>query len=249
VPTWATRAHSTVKFRAPGQGAGRQFGDQHGGGPAGAAQRLRRLDSTRAVRLVVGDVLETYRGLENTDSGDDRVSTAGRGRSRSTSEPMTSSPPPSGHSSTPRNNRVTPAVDDLHGDRRTVWRPSRLNVVSGSAQNTGIAYLTEQVRRRPKLTIQVGPRRTRVLFSGRTATGVRTADGTVLPGGQIICQRVPTAARPSCFGPDARPRSGRPLHRGLATSRFGNHLQDQPINAFTLLRPGGFHCPARRPRS
>jgi choline dehydrogenase len=61
-----------------------------------------------------------------------------------------------------------------------------VNVFAGVRQNTGIAYLTDDVRRRPNLTIHDRAEVVRVLFSGRTVIGVQTADGTAYEAGQVI---------------------------------------------------------------
>ena len=186
-----------------------------------------------------GDVLETYRSLENTESGDDRF------HGRSGPLPI--------HQRT--YGELTPSIrafidasehegyhriDDPHGDRQDGVAAIPLNVVAGVRQNTGIAYLTEEVRRRPNLTIHGRTEADRVLFSGRTATGVRTADGTVYQGGQIILSA-------GSYGSAAiLLRSGIGPARDLADLSIevvadlpvGKHLQDQPIyTSIYTLRP------------
>lgn len=64
------------------------------------------------------------------------------------------------------------------------WRCPRY-VVDGTRQNTGLVYLTEDVRRRPNLRIVGDVTIDRALFDGRTAVGV-AADGTTYRARQVI---------------------------------------------------------------
>jgi choline dehydrogenase len=186
-----------------------------------------------------GEVLSTYRLLENTGSGDDRF------HGRSGPFPI--------HQRT--YDELTPAlrafidaseqqgyrrVDDPNGDRQDGVAAVPLNVVSGVRQHTGIAYLTEDVRRRTNLTIHGRTEADRVLFSGQTATGVRATDGTVYEAGQIILSA-------GSYGSAAiLLRSGVGPARDLADLGIdvvadlpvGEHLQDQPIyTSVYTLRP------------
>ncbi len=108
-----------------------------------------------------------------------------------------------------------------------------LNVLSGVRQNTGLAYLTEEVRRRPNLTIQGGTEADRVLFSGRIATGVRADDGTVYEAGQVILSAGSYGSAPillrSGIGP-ARHLPGLGIEV-VADLPVGQRLQDQPFFA------------------
>src|SRR4029077_12121402 len=61
-----------------------------------------------------------------------------------------------------------------------------LNVVDGIRQNAALVYLTAEVRRRANLTICGDVTIDRVLFDGKTATGVVAADGTVYRAGEVI---------------------------------------------------------------
>jgi choline dehydrogenase len=114
-------------------------------------------------------------------------------------------------------------------------------VVDGIRQNTGLTYLTAEVRRRPNLTIRGGVTIDRVLFDGTTATGVLAADGAVYRGGEVIL----------CGGTYGSPaillRSGVGPAEDLADLGIGvvaelpvgQRLQDQPAyaNAYALA-PG-----------
>lgn len=131
------------------------------------------------------DVLPTYRDLENTTTGDDKY----HGRSgpfpvhQQTYDELT--PSLRAFIDAAEQSGLT-RLDDLNADRQNGVAPYPFNVVSGVRQNTGIVYLTTEVRRRPNLTILGGTEVDRVLSRGRTATGVRTVDGTRYEAGQVI---------------------------------------------------------------
>jgi choline dehydrogenase len=130
-------------------------------------------------------VLETYRALETTEGGDDRF----HGRSgplrihQRTYDELTPSIKAFIDAAAQQGYRY---VDDPNEDQGTAVAAVPVNVFAGVRQNTGIAYLTDDVRRRPNLTIHDRAEVVRVLFSGRTAVGVQTADGTAYDAGQVI---------------------------------------------------------------
>ena len=131
------------------------------------------------------DVLPVYKEMENTPTGDD----AWHGRSgpfpirqRTMEE------------STPSMRAFVLAaeacglarVSDFNGAEQHGVSPYLLNVVDGKRINTGMAYLTDEVRRRPNLTIMGGVEVDSVVFDGRRATGVRLADESTIAAGQVI---------------------------------------------------------------
>lgn len=61
-----------------------------------------------------------------------------------------------------------------------------VNVIEGVRQNTGLVYLTEEVRNRPNLKISGDVLVDRVLFNQRRAVGVVTASGSEIPAGEVI---------------------------------------------------------------
>ncbi|WP_233235051.1 GMC family oxidoreductase [Bordetella sp. LUAb4] len=131
------------------------------------------------------DVLPVFRDLENTPSGDD----AWHGRSgpfpirQRTMEENT----PSMRAFVLAAEAVgLPRVDDFNGARQHGVSPYPLNVVDGRRINTGIAYLTDEVRARPNLTIVGGAEVDSLIFEGRRATGVRLIDGDTARAGQVI---------------------------------------------------------------
>src|SRR6202044_564622 len=130
-------------------------------------------------------VLQTYRALENTGTGDDRF----HGCSgplpvhQRTYDELTPSVQAFIHAAEQQGYRY---IDDPNADQRRGVAPVPLTISSGVRQSTGIAYLTKDVRRRPNLTIRGRTEVERVLVNGETATGVRAVDGTRYQGGQII---------------------------------------------------------------
>ena len=77
-------------------------------------------------------------------------------------------------------------VHDFNGAEQNGVDGEPLNVLDGVRQNTAMAYLTAEVRRRPNLTIRGDVTIDRVLFDGTAATGVVATDGTVYRGGEVI---------------------------------------------------------------
>jgi choline dehydrogenase len=131
------------------------------------------------------DVLPIFKAMENTPSGDD----AWHGRSgpfpvrQRTMEENT----PSMRAFVLAAEACGLArVQDFNGAEQHGVSPYTLNVVDGKRINTGMAYLTEDVRRRPNLTIIGGAEVDRVLFDGHRASGVRLIDGKTIEAGQVI---------------------------------------------------------------
>ena len=77
-------------------------------------------------------------------------------------------------------------VHDFNGAEQHGVGSEPLNVVDGVRQNTGMVYLTAEVRRRPNLTIRGDVTIDRVLFDGTAAAGVVAADGTVYRAAEVI---------------------------------------------------------------
>ena len=97
-------------------------------------------------------------------------------------------------------------VHDFNGAEQNGADGYPVDVVDGVRQNVGLVYLTEQVRRRPNLTIRGDVNIDRVLFDGAIAIGVLAADGTSTGAAKSSSPAAPTAARPSCSAPaSARP--------------------------------------------
>lgn len=77
-------------------------------------------------------------------------------------------------------------VQDFNGAEQHGVSPYTLNVVDGKRINTGMAYLTDDVRSRPNLTVRGTSEVDQVIFDGRRTTGVRLVDGEIIEAGQVI---------------------------------------------------------------
>lgn len=64
--------------------------------------------------------------------------------------------------------------------------PYPMNVVDHVRVNTGMAYLTDEVRARPNLAIRADVLVDKVLFEGRRAIGVQLANGEQIHAGEVI---------------------------------------------------------------
>ena len=193
------------------------------------------------------EVLTAYRALESADSGDDRF------HGRSGPLPI--------HQRT--YGELTPSVrafidiaeqqgyrhiGDPNADQRSGVAAVPLNIGSGVRQNSGIAYLTENVRRRPNLTVRGGTGIDRVLLSGGIATAVRATGGTVYPAGQVILSAGTYGSAAillrSGVGP-ARDLAGLGIEVA-ADLPVGQRLQDQPVyhGLYALTAEAGARSPA-----
>jgi choline dehydrogenase len=185
-------------------------------------------------------VLPAYKLLENTPTGDDAYH--GRTGPLSIRQRMDDELTPS------LRGFVEAAVaqgfkrvHDFNGAEQNGADGYPVDVVDGVRQNVGLVHLTEQVRRRPNLTILGDVTIDRVLFDGATATGVVAADGTVYRGREVILSGgtygSPAILLRSGVGPaDELAALGIGV---VADLPVGRRLQDQPgyYNAFALA-PG-----------
>jgi choline dehydrogenase len=131
------------------------------------------------------DVLPAYKLLENTPVGED----AYHGRTgplpvrQETDDELTPSMTEFINATISHGFK---RVHDFNGAEQDGIDSVPVNVVDGVRQNTGMAYLTAQVRLRPNLAIRGDVTIDRVLFDRATATGVVAADGTVYRGREVI---------------------------------------------------------------
>jgi choline dehydrogenase len=192
-------------------------------------------------------VLETYRALENTESGEERF----HGRAgplpiyQRTYDELTPSVRAFIHAAEQQGYRY---IDDPNADQRRGVAAVPLTIFSGVRQSTGIAYLTEDVRRRPNLTILGRTEVDRILVDGENATGVWTVDGTLHQAGQIILSAGSLGSAPILL------RSGIGPARDLADLDIdvvadlpvGQRLQDQPVyhGVYALKAEAGEKSPA-----
>ena len=115
-------------------------------------------------------------------------------------------------------------VSDFNGAEQHGVSPYLLNVVDDKRINTGMAYLTDEVRSRPNLKIMGGVEVDSVVFGGRRATGVRLANGETIAAGQVILSAGTYGSPAILMRSGIGPRS---------------HLQELGI-------PGHRQCPGRR---
>jgi choline dehydrogenase-like flavoprotein len=129
-------------------------------------------------------------------------------------------------------------VDDFNGAAPEGVGGYPVDVIDGVRQNTGLVYLTDEVRNRPNLKISGNVLVDRVLFDGRRAVGVVSASGARIPAGEVILSAgaygSPAILLRSGIGPAADLAS-----LGIdqvADLPVGRHLQDQPFyyNAHAL---------------
>jgi choline dehydrogenase len=185
----------------------------------------------------VESVYETYREMENTPDGDDAY------HGRTGPFPI-------------RQQKYDDLTTSLRGfiDAATAEGFSRVkdfngpvprgvggypvNVIDGVRQNTGLVYLTEDVRNRPNLKISGDLLVDRVLFEQGRAIGVVTATGAEIPAGEVILSAgsygSPAILLRSGVGPSADlAELGIDV---VADLPVGQHLHDQPFyyNAYAL---------------
>lgn len=178
------------------------------------------------------EVIATFKELENTPVGDDEF----HGRSgplairQHSDEELTPSLKAFIDASVHHGfNRV----HDFNGADQNGVDSVPLNVIDGIRQNTGLAYLTAEVRSRPNLTIVGDVLVDTVLFDGTNATGVIAADGTIYPAREVVLSAgsygTPVILLRSGVGPAAELASlGIDVVVDLPV---GQHLHDQPIYA------------------
>lgn len=77
-------------------------------------------------------------------------------------------------------------IEDFDGADAHGVGPYPMNIVNGVRVNTGMAYLTEEVRARDNLHIQTDSLVDKVLFDGKRAIGVQLANGEKLLAGEVI---------------------------------------------------------------
>jgi choline dehydrogenase len=218
---------------------------------AAVAMRARAADFARwTARGISGwtfqDVLPYFKALENTPTGDD----AWHGRSGPFPIRQTTM-----EENTPSIQAFVRAaealclqrVSDFNGANQHGVSPYPLNVVDGRRINTGMAYLGDDIRRRPNLTIAGGAEVDRILFEGRRASAVRLVDGAVVQAGQVILSAgafgSPAILMRSGVGPAAH------LHDldipVLQDAPVGEHLKEHPFyyNVYALRKEAASMTP------
>ena len=192
-------------------------------------------------------VLAAYKALENTPTGED----AWHGRKgplpirQRTAEQNT----PAMRAFVEASQAVGLAyVPDFNGATQHGVSPYPLNVVDGVRMNTGIVYLTPEVRARPNLVIQSDGEVDSVVVKGHRAVGVKLAGGEIPSAGEVILSAgtfgSPAILMRSGIGP-----SSHLSELGIATVAdmpVGDRLQDQPFffNVYALKREASAMRPA-----
>ncbi|MGE8180300.1 GMC family oxidoreductase N-terminal domain-containing protein [Pseudomonas sp. B14-6] len=77
-------------------------------------------------------------------------------------------------------------IEDFDGADAHGVGPYPMNIVNGVRVNTGMAYLTDEVRARDNLHIQTDSLVDKVLFDGKRAIGVQLANGEKLLAAEVI---------------------------------------------------------------
>src|SRR3954465_365779 len=185
----------------------------------------------------VDAVMATFREMENTPDGDD----AYHGRTgpfpirTRRYEDLTSSLRGFIDAAAAEGFRV---AEDFNGPDPSGVGGYPVNVIDEVRQNTGLVYLTEEVRNRPNLKISGNVLVDRVLFDGRRAIGVVTASGAAIPAGEVILSGgsygSPAILLRSGIGP--APDLAELSIDVLADLPVGQRLHDQPFyyNAYAL---------------
>jgi choline dehydrogenase len=185
----------------------------------------------------IEDVYETYREIENTPDGDD----ASHGRTgpfpirHLKYDDLTTSL--RGFIDATRAEGF-PLVEDFNGPAPQGVGAYPVDVIDGVRQNTGLVYLTEEVRNRPNLKITGDVLVDRALFDQSRAVGVVTASGAEIPAGEVILSGgsygSPAILLRSGIGPAADlAELGIDV---VADLPVGQRLHDQPFyyNAYAL---------------
>jgi choline dehydrogenase len=193
------------------------------------------------------EVLPTFRRMENTPTGDDHFhGRTGRLSIRQRSD-----------------EELTPSllgfvdaavasgykrIHDFNGAEQNGAGGYPVDILDGVRQNTGLVYLSAEVRARPNLTVAGGVNVDRVLIEGTTAVGVVAEDGTRYRAGEVILcggtYGTPTVLLRSGIGPARDLRELRiPV---VADLPVGQRLHDHPgyYNAYALAPAGLQMTPA-----
>jgi choline dehydrogenase len=145
-----------------------------------------------------------------------------------------------------------PRVADLNGTtyQHPCVGPAPKNIADGARMNGAFTYLAP-ARSRPNLTLHADTLVDRVLLEGRSAVGVRVADGTEYRGREVVLcagsYGSPAILLRSGIGPAAQAsRLGIPVILDL--SGVGEHLLDHPLVSPDRPRPRLIH-PEHAPRA
>lgn len=140
------------------------------------------------------------------------------------------------------------AVDDFNGDAVDGVGPYSLNVIDNIRMNTGMTYLSAEVRKRPNLTIRAESPVDRLVFENGTVSGVVLVSGEVIPANNVILSAgafgSPAILMRSGIGPAEHLRElDIPV---IADLPVGKRLQDHPLyyNVYALKKEMNAVTPA-----
>jgi choline dehydrogenase len=77
-------------------------------------------------------------------------------------------------------------IKDFDGPDANGVGPYPMNIINGQRINTGMAYLTNEVRKRKNLTIQAGCLVDKIIFEDKRAVGVQFVDGNAVYADEVI---------------------------------------------------------------
>lgn len=122
-------------------------------------------------------------------------------------------------------------VADFDGPDANGVSPYPMNVVDGVRVNTGMAYLTDEVRARKNLEIRPDSLVDKVLFEGKRAIGVQLANGEKLLAGEVILSAGTYGSAAILLRSGVGPEAGlRALQIAqVAELPVGQHLVDHPF--------------------
>ena len=243
IHTWG---YQTVQGSA-GHSIAAYAGRVLGGGSAinaGIARRARPDDFARWERHGLPEwsyreVLEAYKALENTPTGEERW----HGRNgpwsirQATLEELT--PVVREYLNSAANSGLS-RVEDFNAAHDGGVGPEVKNVVDGKRLNTGSVYLSEVVRARPNLTVRASSQVDRIGMEQERASIVHLIGGETLRACEIVLSAgvygSPAILLRSGIGP------ARHLHAlgidVIADLPVGERLQDQPMYSVTyVVRP------------
>jgi choline dehydrogenase len=216
------------------------------------AMRARPTDFDRwAKRGIDGwsweEVLAAYKAMENTPTGDDAWH--GRNGPFPIRQRTAAENTPSMRAFVEASQKIGfPHVDDFNGASQYGVGPYPLNVIDDIRINTGMAYLTTEVRARTNLTIRGNAELDEVIIKHKRAVGVKLVDGEFIPAGEVILASgafgSPAILMRSGIGP-----SGHLSALGITTIAdlpVGERLQDHPFfyNVYALKREANTQHPA-----
>jgi choline dehydrogenase len=131
-------------------------------------------------------------------------------------------------------------ITDFNAGKQHGVGPFPMNIVNGKRMNTGMTYLSSDVRKRPNLTIIGDVVTDKVLFDGTTANGIQLADGRQFKAGEVILSA-------GTYGsPAILMRSGIGIKQDLASNDIPV-IADLPVGINLVDHPFYYNAYAAKP--